>query len=92
MRYMARQVHILDSGSHLSLDTEDKQIGEQMIIGILILWILIKMQAPTWCYILIGGYFLIYLAEWILDILVKRLERLNEELERMKKLEELGGR
>ena len=92
MRHMARQIHILDCGSDLSLDTEDKQIGGRMIIGVLILWILIKLQAPTWCYILIGGHFLIYLAEWILDILVKRLESLNKELERKQKLEELGGR
>lgn len=62
-----------------------------MIIGILILWILIKLQAPTWCYILIGGHFLIYLADYVLTILIKRLDKMNEELERMKKLEELGG-
>lgn len=89
---MARQIHILDCGSDLSLDTEDKQIGEQMIIGILILWILIKLQAPTWCYILIGGHLIIYLADYVLTILIKRLDKMNEELERMKKIEELGGR
>lgn len=63
-----------------------------MILGVLILWILIKLQAPTWCYILLGGFALLQVFDVILQALTKRLERVNDELERRKKLEELGGR
>lgn len=63
-----------------------------MILGVLILWILIKLQAPAWCYILLGGFALLQVLDVILKALTKRLERVNDELERRKKLEELGGR
>lgn len=63
-----------------------------MILGVLILWILIKLQAPIWCYILLGGFALLQMLDFILHLIEKRLEGLNEELERHRKLQELGGR
>lgn len=63
-----------------------------MILAVLILWILIKLQAPAWCYILLGGFTLLQMLEFILHLLEKRLEKVNEELERHRKLQELGGR
>lgn len=63
-----------------------------MILGVLILWILIKLQAPAWCYILLGVFALLQVLDVIMQAITKRLERINDEIERRKKLEELGGR
>ena len=63
-----------------------------MILGVLILWILIKLQAPAWCYILLGGFALLQVLDVIMQAITKRLEKLNDEMERRKILEKFGGR
>ena len=63
-----------------------------MITTILLIWILIEMQAPIWCYILVGAKFLLNISDYILKLIEGRLKKLNDELERNQKLEELSGR
>lgn len=63
-----------------------------MITAILFIWILIKLQAPIWCYILAGFLVVLNLTDYIVSLIERRLKKLNEELERNQRLEELSGR
>ena len=63
-----------------------------MIIAILLIYILIQINAPAWCFVLAGLIVVLNLTDYILNLITRKLKNLNDELERNQKLEELSGR
>lgn len=58
-----------------------------MLGYIVLLWIVIKMQAPLWCYVLIIGAMLIKVLDLILKVikvvLDKRIKEITDDLDTM---------
>lgn len=63
-----------------------------MIILILMVWVLLKLDAPIWCFFLVGLAVSLKIAEFIVKVMDKKVEKMREEVERQYKVEELSGK
>lgn len=51
-----------------------------MLAYIVLLWIIVQLKAPLWCYILVVGAMLIRMLEMILQVISRVIDKKIEEM------------